>query len=87
MSYFTGPVRPDSYCSTLDQLDLTTEAASKASESRFPTISGINLKEPTVLAARVYTTALSATVGALTSWHKLLGHPKGQLMANVKNSK
>ena len=82
---FTVPLRKDSHCSTLDNLDLTTAAASFATETAFPTVSDNNFKlETAVMAAQVAPTALSGTVGANT-WHKRRGHLNGQGMAKVKN--
>ena len=80
---FTAPLRKNSHCSTLDHLDLTT-AATQATETASPTVSGNNFKPETVMAAQVAPTALSATVGAYI-WHKRLGHPNEQVMAKVRN--
>ena len=90
MGSFTAPLRKGSHCSTLDHLDLTTDATSRSSETAFPTVSGSNFKTDSVLAvhasAATRFTPLSTPVRA-NIWHnKRLGHPNGQqVMAKVKN--
>ena len=88
MGVCTVRLRKDShYCSTLDHLDLTTAATSRTPVTVFPTISGSNFKQETVLAVHASTatkaTSLSIPVRA-NIWRKRLGHPKGQVMA-VRN--
>ena len=42
MGAFTVPLRKGSHCSSLDHLDLTTDATSRIAETAFPTIFGSN---------------------------------------------
>ena len=88
MGAFAIPLRKDSHCPSLYQLDLTTGATSRTPETAFPTISGKNFKPETVLAVHATTTpkatSLPKTVPA-NIWHKRLGHPNGQVMSKVKD--
>ena len=61
MGVFTLPLRKDShYGSTLDYLGLTANATRRTSVTVFPTISGSNFKQETVLAVHA-STATKAT--------------------------
>ena len=84
MGAFTVPPRKDSQCSTLDHLDLTTDADSRTPETAFPTMFGNNFKLETVLAVYISTatnaTSLPTPVPANVGLKKL-GHPHGKVMA------
>ena len=88
MGAFTLPLRKDSHCSILDNLDLITDTTSRTPETAFPTISRSNFKPETFLAVHAPTatqaTSLPAPVPA-NIWHRRLGRPNGQVMAKVKN--
>ena len=60
MGAFIVPLRKESHCSNLDNLDLTTEATSRTPGTAFPTIFGSNFKPETVLAVHA-STATKAT--------------------------
>ena len=86
MGAFAIPLHKDSRCSSLHHLDLITGATSRTPATAFPTISGKNFKPETILAVHASTTpkatSLPITVPANIF---LLGHPKGQVNAKMKN--
>ena len=88
MGACTVPLRKDSHCSSMDYLDLTTDAISRTPEAAFRDISGSNFKPETVLDVHasnaIKATSLTISVPA-NLWHKRLAHPNVHVMTRVKH--
>ena len=85
---FAIPLRKNSHCPSLYDLDLTTGATSRTPETAFPTISEKNFKPETVLAVHATTTPKATFLPKIVPayiWHKRLGHPNGQVVSKVKD--